>query len=222
MPKIYIKTQNAGRTFKQGNKLIKALISATCMVKAGEHIALVGPSGSGKSTLLHLFGVLDSPTSGSIDWPDLGAPDTLRPEKIGFIFQMPSLLAPLTVLENVALPLLMKGAVEAEANAAALDLLEQMGLETISDKLPEEVSGGQAQRVAAARALVNQPKLILADEPTGQLDHSTAHQLLDIILKNLKNSETALVIATHDPAVAGRMDRIWQMEHGILEVNDNA
>jgi ABC-type lipoprotein export system ATPase subunit len=219
MPKIYVKAQNAGRTYRQGTAEIPALISATCTVKAGDRIALAGPSGSGKSTLLHLFGGLDSPTSGKIEWPDLGAPETLRPEKISLIFQMPSLLAPLSALENVALPLLMKGVAETEANAVALDLLEQMGLETISEKLPEELSGGQAQRVAVARALASQPKLILADEPTGQVDHQTAQHLLDICLNFLKDSETALVIATHDPAVAGRMQNIWRMEHGILEVD---
>jgi ABC-type lipoprotein export system ATPase subunit len=219
MSKLFVKAQNVGRTYLQGVTPIEALISATCSVKPGDRIALIGPSGSGKSTLLHLFGGLDHPTSGNISWPDLGTPETLRPHQISFVFQMPSLLAPLTALENVALPLLMKGSDETEANALALDILEQMGLETILEKLPEELSGGQAQRVAVARALVCHPKLILADEPTGQLDHPTAQRLLDVLLNVLKNSETALVIATHDLAIAERMNHQWQMQHGVLEVN---
>lgn len=219
MSKIYVEAQNAGRIYRQGNTELKALVSATCAINSGDRIALVGPSGSGKSTLLHLFGALDQPTSGRIDWPELGAPEALRPEKVGMIFQMPSLLAPLSVLENLTLPLLMKGTAEQEANMVALDLLELMELETISDKLPQELSGGQAQRVAVARALAIRPKLILADEPTGQLDQVTAARLLDIMFDYLKNSETALVIATHDPAVAERMNQVWHMEHGILEVN---
>lgn len=219
MSEIYAEAQNAGRTYRQGNTELKAIVSATCAINSGDRIALVGPSGSGKSTLLHLLGALDQPTSGRIDWPELGAAETLRPEKISMIFQMPSLLAPLSVLENVTLPLLMKGTMEQDANTAALDLLELMELETISDKLPQELSGGQAQRVAVARTLAIRPKLILADEPTGQLDHATAGRLLDIMFNYLRGSETALVIATHDPAVAGRMNQVWHMKHGILEVN---
>lgn len=220
MLKTYIEAQNAGRTYQQGDLEIPALRSATCTIKAGDRIALVGPSGSGKSTMLHLFAGLDAPTSGLIRWPELGTFEDLRPAKISLIFQMPSLLAPLSVLENVSLPLLMKGIGETEANATSLNILEQMDLESVSDKLPEEISGGQAQRVCFARALVNRPKLILADEPTGQLDHPTAKHLLDVCLNFLKNTDTALVIATHDPAVAKRMQNLWYMEHGVLEVND--
>lgn len=220
MPKIYVRAENAQRVYRQGLETIQALISATGAVEAGDRIALVGPSGSGKSTLLQLMGGLDFPTSGRVDWPELGDPETLRPAKVGFIFQMPSLLAPLSVLENVALPLLMQGVAEAKANAEALNLLEVMGLEMILEKIPEELSGGQAQRVAVARTLVCRPQLLLADEPTGQLDHATAQHLLDVCLEFLKNSETALVIATHDSTVAKRMSKVWKMEHGILEVND--
>ena len=220
MSMIYVEAQDAGRIYYQEEREIVALRSATCVVKAGDRIALMGPSGSGKSTLLHLFAGLDQPTSGSVIWPDLGAPATLRPEKISLVFQAPSLLAPLSVLENVSLPLLMRGVGETGAATAALNILERMELDSVAAKLPEEISGGQAQRVAVARALINRPKLILADEPTGQLDHPTAEHLLEIWFDFLQDTETALVIATHDPAVAGRMRNIWQMEHGVLEARN--
>jgi putative ABC transport system ATP-binding protein/lipoprotein-releasing system ATP-binding protein len=207
------------RTYLRGKISVVAIDSATCSVLPGERIALMGPSGSGKSTLLHLLGGLDKPTSGNISWPILGARETLRPEKVGLVFQMPSLLPPLTVVENVEIPLLLGQASAEKARAAALAALERIGLGFIADKLPEELSGGQAQRVAVARALVTQPGLLLADEPTGQLDHPTAQQLFDVLLASLEGTETALVVATHDQSVAERMKTVWYMEHGILEVH---
>jgi putative ABC transport system ATP-binding protein/lipoprotein-releasing system ATP-binding protein len=196
-----------------------AVVSATCTILPGDRIALMGPSGSGKSTLLHLLGGLDRLTSGNIIWPSLGARATLRPTMVGLVFQMPSLLAPLTVVENVELPLLLGPESTEKARAAALETLDRIGLLSIAEKLPEELSGGQAQRVAVARALTSRPKLLLADEPTGQLDHPTAQQLFDVLLASLEGTETALVVATHDKMVAERMNTIWHMEHGILEVN---
>ena len=205
------------RVYQRGSMRVTALASATCTIMSGDRIALVGPSGSGKSTLLHLLGALDTPTSGTISWPALGPRDALRPAKIGVVFQTPSLLAPLTALENVEAPLLLGGAADREAHAAARDALDRIGLLGIADKLPEELSGGQAQRVAIARALAYRPALILADEPTGQLDHPTATHLLDVWLAALTGTDTALVVATHDIAVAARMADTWRMEHGVLE-----
>lgn len=213
-----VQAQNVGRTYKSGESLVVALASATCVIRSGDRIALVGPSGSGKSTLLHLMAGLDTPTSGTIEWPALGDRDTLRPSKIAFVFQMPSLLAPLTAVENVELPLLLGGAGEKEARVAALGALERIELAEIADKLPEELSGGQAQRVAVARALAYRPKVIFADEPTGQLDHTTAEHLLAVWLAALDGADTALVVATHDLAVAGSMRSVWHMQHGNLEV----
>ncbi len=219
MPEVLAYIQNGGRVYRRGNTPVLALVSATCAIMPGDRIALVGPSGSGKSTLLHLLGGLDTPTSGILAWPALGARETLRPGKIGFVFQTQSLLAPMTVVENVEIPLLL-GQVSAEkAHATALDMLERIGLESLAEKLPEELSGGQAQRVAMARALVCGPKLILADEPTGQLDHPTAQHLFDVLLAALEGTDTALLVATHDMTVAERMHTVWRMQHGTLEVH---
>ena len=217
MPEVLAYIQNGGRVYRRGNTPVVALVSATCAIMPGDRIALVGPSGSGKSTLLHLLGGLDTPTSGILAWPALGARETLRPGKIGFVFQTQSLLAPMTVVENVEIPLLL-GQVSAEkARATALDMLERIELESLAEKLPEELSGGQAQRVAIARALTCGPKLILADEPTGQLDHPTAQHLFDVLLAALEGTDTALLVATHDMTVAERMHTVWRMQHGTLE-----
>jgi putative ABC transport system ATP-binding protein/lipoprotein-releasing system ATP-binding protein len=198
-----------------GNQVV-ALKHATCRIERGDRIALVGPSGSGKSTLLHLLAALDEPTSGTVRWPALGERDTLRPAKISFVFQTESLLAPLTVLENIEVPRLLGGSTADEARNDASEILDALDLGALADKLPEEISGGQAQRAAVARSLITRPALILADEPTGQLDHRTAAQLLNLLLRRIKGSDTALVIATHDPVVAGRMETQWTMEHGVL------
>jgi putative ABC transport system ATP-binding protein/lipoprotein-releasing system ATP-binding protein len=177
---------------------------------------LTGVSGSGKSTLLHLLGGIDVPTTGTVSWPALGARASLRPGLIIDVFQSPSLLPPLSVLENVCLPLLLAGVPASEAarcGGAALDLF---GLGGLRDKLPEEISGGQAQRVAMARALAVRPKLVLADEPTGQLDTSTAISVLDRFLAALAEICAAVVVATHDPRITERLDTVWTMRDGVL------
>jgi ABC-type lipoprotein export system ATPase subunit len=217
MSSLYVSMKNAGRTYLQGKISVPVLSSITGAVVSGDRIAVVGPSGSGKSTLLHLMGGLDTPTSGSIAWPELGLKRDLRPKKIGLIFQTESLLAPLTVVENVELPLLLEGVKPVEARSAAINALKDIDLETIAYKLPEELSGGQAQRVAVARALSSRPKLILADEPTGQLDHPTAQRLFDVLLASIENSDTALIVATHDPEIAGRLRTTWHLRYGRLE-----
>jgi ABC-type lipoprotein export system ATPase subunit len=219
MSEILVETREAGRTYRVGETPLVALDSATCKIISGSHIALVGPSGSGKSTLLHLMGGLDTPTAGTISWPGLGKREALRPEKIAFVFQTQSLLDPLTVVENVEMPLLLGRRSAKDARRAALDVLDRIELADIADKLPEELSGGQTQRVAVARALAYRPRLILADEPTGQLDHPTASHLFDVLLASLEGTDTALVVATHDMGVAGRMHDHWRMQHGVLEVS---
>jgi putative ABC transport system ATP-binding protein/lipoprotein-releasing system ATP-binding protein len=193
-----------------------AVKHATCAIARGDRIALVGPSGSGKSTLLHILGALDEPTSGTVTWPALGARETLRPAKVSFVFQAESLLAPLTVLENIEVPRLLAGSNPDEARRDASEILGALDLSELADKLPEEISGGQAQRAAVARSLITRPALILADEPTGQLDHQTSKHLLDLLLRRLKGTDAALVIATHDPVVAARMKTQWTMDHGVL------
>ncbi|MDQ6830208.1 MAG: ATP-binding cassette domain-containing protein, partial [Gemmatimonadota bacterium] len=202
MPDTLVAARDLERTYQHGNTTEVALASATCVVRDGDRIAVVGPSGSGKSTLLHLLGGLDRPTRGEIAWPALGNRDTLRPRQIAFVFQTPSLLPSLTAVENVALPLLLGHMPPDGARRAAMDALARLELAGIADKLPEELSGGQMQRVGVARALAYHPRLILADEPTGQLDGATAHHLLETLLGALASTDTALVIATHDRGVA--------------------
>jgi putative ABC transport system ATP-binding protein/lipoprotein-releasing system ATP-binding protein len=216
MSDVLAEAIDAGRVFGTNGSRVVALQHATCKIERGDRIALVGPSGSGKSTLLHLLAALDEPTSGTVTWPALGERATLRPAKISFVFQTESLLAPLTVLENIEVPRLIAGSAAAEARDDAVAILAALDLDAIADKLPEEISGGQAQRAAVARSLITKPALILADEPTGQLDHQTAKQMLDLLLRRLKGSDTALVIATHDPVVAARMKTQWTMAHGLL------
>ncbi len=216
MTDVLAEAVDAGRVFGTNGSQVVALQHATCKIERGDRIALVGPSGSGKSTLLHLLAALDEPTSGTVRWPALGERETLRPSKISFVFQTESLLAPLTVLENIELPRLLAGSSADEARNDASLILRALDLGALADKLPEEISGGQAQRAAVARSLITRPALILADEPTGQLDHRTAKHLLDLLLRRLKGSDAALVIATHDPFVAGRMKTQWTMDHGVL------
>ena len=208
--------RGVSRAYRIGGETIVAVRDASCTIAAGDRIALVGPSGSGKSTLLQLLGGIETPTAGEIVWPALGPRDALRPRHIAFVFQNANLLAPLTAGENVELPLVLQGAREAGARAAAADALAAFELAELRDKLPEELSGGQAQRVAFARAVAARPALIFADEPTGQLDSATADRFLDTALALLDASGTALVIATHDERVAARMPLRWSMEHGEL------
>lgn len=193
----------------------EVLRDVSCTIAPGDRVALVGPSGSGKSTLLHLIAGLAEPSRGQIAWPALGPRDGLMPEKVQVVFQAPSLFPPLDVRDNVALPLLLAGRRDGAAERAEA-LLDRFGLTDLAAKLPEELSGGQAQRVAMARALSIAPALILADEPTGQLDSATAQGFLDTVLEIAAESGAALVLATHDPAVARRMGRVWMIDHGAL------
>jgi ABC-type lipoprotein export system ATPase subunit len=206
----------AARTYGAGAAATVALQPTECEVWPGARIALVGPSGSGKSTLLHLLAGLDAPTLGEVTWPALGGRDDLRPGPVAVVFQGPSLLPPLTVEENVALPLVLDGAHDGEAHESARRALEVIELAALADKLPEEISAGQAQRVAIARALAGEPALILADEPTGQLDRATGAHVVDVLLDAARHSGAALVVATHDPTVATRLDERFQMRSGRL------
>jgi putative ABC transport system ATP-binding protein/lipoprotein-releasing system ATP-binding protein len=215
LPEILVDARDLRRVFRIEDTEVEAIAAATCTIHAGDRIALYGPSGGGKSTLLALLGGLDEPTSGSIEWPALGSREELRPARVAFVFQNMSLLAPLSAVENVELPpVLMKVPAE-EARARAAAALSRFDLDALAAKLPEELSGGQAQRVAVARALAARPRLILADEPSGQLDHVTAGALFDVLLSSLDASQ-ALVVATHDVAVAERMEEVWHMDRGVL------
>ncbi|MEP6661236.1 MAG: ATP-binding cassette domain-containing protein [Acidimicrobiales bacterium] len=204
---------DAARTFGRGESWVVAVYSATCDVYAGDRIALVGQSGSGKSTLIHLLAGLDLPTAGTISWPALGARRDL-PGRVAVVFQNPSLLDPLDVTENVALPLLIGGMDAAQASERASAALALLDLTDLAAKLPEELSGGQAQRVAAARALAGRPKLLLADEPTGQLDHISGAQVIAALIAAADEAGAGLVIATHDLAVSKRLATTWRMIDG--------
>jgi ABC-type lipoprotein export system ATPase subunit len=211
--------EGAARTYGEHRRAVVALQPTTCAIFPGARIAVTGPSGSGKSTLLHLLAGLDDPTLGTVDWPSIGPPDVLRPGPVAVVFQGPSLLAPLTVAENVALPLLLAGHADAEAAARADEALARLDLDDLARKLPEEISGGQAQRVAVARALAGGPVLILADEPTGQLDHANAALVVDVLLAAAEERAAALVVATHDPAVSERFPERWEMQDGRLALD---
>jgi ABC-type lipoprotein export system ATPase subunit len=204
------------RTFGSGPSAVVAVHGASCLVRPGDLIALAGPSGSGKTTLLHLLAGLDAPTAGTIQWPAIGTVHQLRPGPIAVVFQSPSLLAPLDILENVALPLLLQGIDRGTAREMATEALRQLDLESLSAKLPEEISGGQAQRVAVARALAGQPRLILADEPTGQLDHTSGAVVVDALIAASTTTGAALIVNTHDAAVADRLELLWSMADGRL------
>jgi len=207
---------NLRKTYSQGESVTPVLQDISCTIMPGARIAVQGPSGSGKSTLLHIMAGLDGPSSGSITWPSFGARDSLRPSKVAMAFQTPSLIAPLSVVENIALPLLLCGASDATARTAALKWLARLQLDDTAEKLPQELSGGQGQRVAIARAMSAEPALVLLDEPTGQMDRATAELLFDVLLRLLDAGEAALVLATHDSALAARMRDVWQLKHGHL------
>lgn len=206
----------AARTYGGGSAAVVALRPTTCVVGPAARVALVGPSGSGKTTLLHLMAGLDQPTVGTVAWPAIGPRPTLRPGPVAVVFQGPSLLPALTVGENVALPLVLAGRRQADARRAAVSALALMDLDHLSDALPEEISGGQSQRVAVARALAGEPRLILADEPTGQLDAAAGREVVEILLAAADHAGAALVVSTHDTAVAARLDERWQMHDGRL------
>jgi len=177
-----IELRRLSRHFQVGEQTVKALQEIDLAIPAGDYVAIMGPSGSGKSTLLHLLSGLDRPSTGRVSWPGLGGDPTARPGLIGVVFQGPSLLPPLDVAENVALPLVLAGVAEDEAHRRALAALEQTDTAGLSRRLPEELSGGQAQRVAVARVLAMTPRLILADEPTGQLDAGHRDQIIKVLL----------------------------------------
>ncbi|MEO5678368.1 MAG: ATP-binding cassette domain-containing protein [Acidimicrobiales bacterium] len=204
------------RTFGRGAAAVVAVHGVDCEVRPGQRIALTGSSGSGKSTLVHLMAGLDEPTAGTVAWPALGGRRDLRPGPVAVVFQGPSLLAPLDVGENVALPLLLADVPPDEARRSAVAALDRLGLGELAARLPEELSGGQAQRVAVARALAGRPRLILADEPTGQLDHANGVVVVDALLAAAAELEAALVITTHDHRVADQLAEQWHMVDGRL------
>ncbi len=211
------------RTYHSGDESLTVLNGAELTVRRGEITALVAPSGSGKSTLLHLAGLLEKPDGGAvlINGQDAGklsdaARTEIRLRTIGIVYQFHHLLPEFTALENIALPQMIAGKTKAAAEARAVELLTKLGLSARRDHLPGKLSGGEQQRVAIARALANNPSLLLADEPTGNLDVATANIVFEELLHIVRSENTAALIATHNPELAARMDRQVTLRDGKL------
>jgi ABC-type lipoprotein export system ATPase subunit len=213
---VLVRAVALARTYGANEGRVSALADATFTIRRGDRVAIMGPSGSGKTTLLHLIGALDSPTAGELTWPALGPASTLRPGPVAMAFQGPSLLPPLSVIENVALPVLLAGGTEEDATDTAARLLDVFELRELAEKLPEEISGGQQQRAGLARALAGAPRLLLADEPTGQQDQRTGNRMMEALMLEVDRSDTSVVIATHDPIVASYCKTRWSVQDGRL------
>jgi ABC-type lipoprotein export system ATPase subunit len=212
---VVVSCEDVCRSFGRGRSEVVAVRDVSCQVRRGQRVALTGESGSGKTTLLHLMAGLDTPTTGSVTWPALERRGD-RPLGIGVVFQTPSLLPALDVTENVELPLLLADVPAEEARHRALAALDRLDLSGLAAAAPDELSGGQSQRVALARVLASEPAVVLADEPTGRLDRRTAEHVLDVLMETVEVLGAALVVTTHDPAVSGRVPERWAMVDGRL------
>jgi len=223
MSEASLKLDGITRTFVQGAAKLDVLRGVDFAIYPGEIVALVGPSGTGKSTLLHIAGLLERPTKGRVLIGGQSAGDLsdsvrtrLRREHLGFVYQSHHLLPEFNAAENVMLPQLITGVPKAAARERALALLEQVGLGERASHRPAKLSGGEQQRVAIVRALANNPKVLLADEPTGNLDERTAALVFDELLRLVRDFGLSAVIATHNPALAARMDRTVALHEGRL------
>ncbi len=220
-PTPILKLHNVGKSFNTPRGSLQILENVSCTIQKGEKVAIIGPSGSGKSTLLSLIGLLDAPTEGSVEiagikTESLGETEQakFRNEYIGFIFQSFELISPFTVQENIVAPLEIRKKPVSCTDLSAL--LENLGLTQRQDASPQTLSGGEKQRVAIGRALMNKPTLILADEPTGSLDRATGEKVLSMLLQAVSETHTTLIIITHDESIASRMDRVFELRDRSL------
>ncbi len=218
---VLLETQGLGKTYHQGDESLEILKDIHLKVSSGEIVALVGSSGAGKSTLLQMIGLLDKPTTGKIfvtghDVSNLddGARTKLRRHYLGFVYQFHYLQPEFTALENVVIPQMIKGVAKSEAEIKGKKLLDEMGLGRRYSHRPARLSGGEQQRVAIARALANDPKILMADEPTGNLDPRTSDEVFDMLIRRTREAGIGAIIATHNMDLANRMDRILEIKGG--------
>lgn len=219
-----LELRGVAKTYNKGQaNAVQVLQGIDLKIEPGEAVALVAPSGAGKSTLLHIAGLLDVPDTGDVRICGVemqGLSDrkrtAVRRQDVGFVYQFHHLLPEFTALENVALPQLANGIGGAQAQARAVELLTRVGIAPRADHRPAALSGGEQQRVALCRALANEPKLLLADEPTGNLDPATSEQVFEALMELVRGTGLSAVIATHNMDLAARMDRVLRMEKGVL------
>jgi len=229
MTQPILEARNVHKSFKQGPITLEVLQGVGMSVSTGERIAIVGASGSGKTTLLQILGGLDRPTTGHVlvDGKDIHEQSeqergALRNRALGFVYQFHHLLPEFSALENVAMPLLIRRMKVAEARARAQRLLDRVGLGQRLSHRPDQLSGGERQRAAVARALVTEPKIVLADEPTGNLDGTNAEAVFALMLELNRELGTSLIVVTHDMRLATRMERIYAIEKGVLTESTGA
>lgn len=222
---LLLEAKKIYKTFGEGESAYTVLRGLDLSIAQGEVCALVGPSGCGKSTLLHLLGLLERQDAGEIRFAGIDVSslssaeaDRVRNENMGFIYQFHHLLHEFTVIENVMMPLLINGVSRKEARARAYGVLESVCVAEQSQKMPAEISGGQRQRVAVARALVHKPKMVLADEPTGNLDEENADSVFEVFLNLSRSSDAGVLIVTHNMELAKKADRILYMVNGMVEM----
>lgn len=220
---VVLEMVNVCRSFEQGGVRLDILKNTNLAISRGEIVALLGPSGSGKTTLLQIAGLLENPTSGDVIINGIKVASTtddyrteLRRHQIGFVYQSHHLLSDFTALENLLLPQYVAGVDKASARNRALKLLESVGLDKRAHHYPSQMSGGEQQRVAIARGLVNRPALLLADEPTGNLDPQTAESVFQILLQTIRSLKIGALVVTHNVELAQRMDRVLQLKNGAV------
>ncbi|MAF83101.1 MAG: macrolide ABC transporter ATP-binding protein [Chromatiales bacterium] len=220
-----IKLEGLCRDFQVGDQVVHALDHIDLLIRQSEYVSIMGPSGSGKSTLLNILGLLDSPSAGNYWLDDISTASmnddelaSIRQKKIGFVFQSFHLVPRMNAMENIELPMVLAGVLPADRRDKVAAALERVGLTKRADHRPDQLSGGERQRVAIARAIVMQPMILLADEPTGNLDSQSGKEIVDL-MEELNNQGLTLIVVTHDPAIGNRAQRMVRMEDGRIKTD---